>query len=56
MVRIASGVMPNVGAIVIKRPIREVEMEDWDQWTPCEMYGHEFDEDGRCECGERRDA
>jgi hypothetical protein len=26
---------------------------DWQHWTPCEVYGHEFDEYGRCECGEQ---
>jgi hypothetical protein len=28
--------------------------ENWQDWTPCEMYGHDFDEDGRCPCGEKR--
>jgi hypothetical protein len=31
-------------------------MEDWQNWTPCEMYGHDYDEDGRCECGEQQDS
>ncbi len=28
---------------------------DLQNWTPCEVYGHDFDNDGRCECGERRE-
>jgi hypothetical protein len=31
-------------------------MEDWQNWTPCEMYGHDFDEDGWCsDCDTRQD-
>lgn len=28
-------------------------MQDWQDWTPCEMYGHEFSEDGYCGCGDK---
>lgn len=31
-----------------------MENERWQDWTSCEMYGHDFNEDGVCECGERR--
>jgi hypothetical protein len=23
-------------------------VEDWQDWTSCEMYGHDFGEDGWC--------
>jgi len=31
-------------------------MEDWENWTSCEMHGHDYDETGRCrDCGEHTD-
>lgn len=33
----------------------EEQDSNWETWTPCEMYGHDFDEDGRCDCGERHE-
>lgn len=30
--------------------------DDTHEWTACEMFGHEFDEDDRCRCGEHREA
>lgn len=30
-------------------------MENYQEWTACQMHGHDFDEDGHCpDCGEHR--
>lgn len=40
----------------VQERVREFANRDFQDWTSCEMYGHEWD-GGRCsDCGEPRDT
>lgn len=40
----------------VQRRVREFNDRNHQDWTPCEMYGHDYDADGRCSCGEHREG
>ena len=39
---------------VIQERVREHKNTNWQDWTACEMYGHEYNESGTCNCGEQQ--
>lgn len=39
----------------VQQRVREFHNRNFQDWTPCEMYGHDYDDNGHCSCGEDRE-